>query len=1130
MQYANLKEWLEQSDGANQWGLQVIIDALSSGENIPARLLDLNVIRDLYKHLIDSYHHLLASDSDLADAQREELLQDQQYFTTRFPHPLSFDNWVRFELPQLQEGTNKVFIPHRQVIHSLTKKAFITLTSNELPIEALIRIELVGWSWLLLLWLFHQHRQREFDGHGVDKIHSGAFGIPRFHVQLAHTSLNLHRNIEGVEDSDAIYLMLGPMVLGPESLFAEHDYELHTVTPIVKTFQRITERFRKEEVSFSRTRFNKAIRAEPSLPRKNEERRSRRIVDALSHLLTFQFRAKQELDAQCLRLMGFWSLCNTQRHDLITGMPGVTPTFQMDMLYEPDTNHDERMSAVFEAHHNRDGYQLVLAEEQVGTNWMLKAEDYGCNLNVSPDIPANREMLTEFAIKLGHSFLRQDQKTKLLEQKELLIFTEWLQGRIGTFFPQDDNRNNELIQRKHYQRSSEEICRWIAETMRADLCILFSYEDSAGRYGKLTPLNSYSYSLLTPSCRKQMEQDMLDIAGFPELRADSIAYRSVEKGTQQVCYAYNSETGIAIPSEQKLYRSPAIDKVCCNKPALPYKMVISTPIKFNNRLLGVIETSSSQAWRFRYNRQTGLKKIATALAPFIYQHEYLRALHDTQIGVLKFHSGDMDDKRELYKIVCKAMSRLFLSKGAALWIRDTTETNNFNCEGFFNTKCNNQKDQPISYNIHDPLFLSGKYILELSSKNICHVEEVKNQKIPSNSALSARHECLTAEGVKSLTFIPIFGKDESSTHIIAILNIYSNESAGYDKSWLGTVQFVSSHLSFIIEAVNAFTTERHATISIYTHDLWAEINTLASKASKIAKPNVYIRDKFNSILKFINDDWFRSKVELAHIEGVINKDEINKIYASYHHVKDEMHHNKLVEDDLGRALSNNIRSIKQEMEGNLFLPQEDMIHHIRYIKGSLDILFNGCHEKNNKEFEKIFLLSKDRDIAGLSRFIGQRQEIDFRRIYNSLMAGNRLRNRKGAFFEFNDYSQGKILHAPRPLINIIMLNLLTNADKYSSKNSYAYVEVSKRRDNWLSLTVVNEGDSMKSESEHRRMLGRGKRGSNAEHISGRGIGLFTVNQICRHILGVSFVFKEIRGRNNKSKYIAEISFPPQMLR
>ncbi|QTR51243.1 sensor histidine kinase [Candidatus Thiothrix anitrata] len=1125
MQYATLKEWLEQPGEANQWGLQVIIDALALGENIPARVVSLTALECLYDHIHDTYQYLTTTSDAHNNLSVETLQAEWLLFKIHCPDQSAFDVWVAEELARVRYGQNKAGVcasyrPSADVIHAISRWVLVTLPSNELPSEHLVRIELAAWEWLVVLWLYRLCRTSEC----LANKHEDAFGIPHFCVQLHPISLTIKRTVDGLSTEDELYLMQGPMVFGQSSLFAEQDYDTDIVYKIVGAFRRIVEYF-LDGRNFSNTRFNKAIQAEPSLPQKNSERRSARLKIALEKILAFRLVPSLQLDAQCLRLMSFWGLSHTQRHDLILAYAGVTGELRLDMLYESDTVHNRQYpDLVFEAYHHRQDFYLALRQVIDDAPWLLSAVDYGAMLNIFPRTSASEEALREFAIKLGHSFLRVDQKTKLHEQKELLIFTEWLQSRMGTLSNGKPNGQVDGAQSQlnHYQRSAEQICQWIAESMRADLCMLFSYEASAGKNGRLVALNSYSRSSVPLACRQQMEQDMQDIATNPVKREQSISYRALENQSQHICYYYNKETGESVPEGENLYRSSATQAY-----TPPYRMVISTPIKFNNRLLGIIEISSSQPYRFRYNRQTALKRIASTLSPFLYQHEYLLALHEIQMGVLKFHRrANRGSERDLYNGICKAMSRLFLSDGASLWIRDVTETNEFYCKGVYNECLLPGGGKEIHYDINDVNFRTGKYLKTISESS-SGIKEIAHENLNDGKNLEGHHQYLRSQDIASINIIPIPSSQEGECGAIASLNIYNRgASVRYDIAWLGIAQFISSHLSLIIGAVKAFETEELIQENIHTHELWHDIQVLTDKVSRIARSNNFLREKLDALSYFINTDWFKGQLDIGRMVGVIDQLEMDRILASSQHVRDISLRGKLIKNEVVQFMTEQINTLRHGIETGLFLPQKDMLFLKGIIKARISVLLNNKYQED-AEYQRVLLISGRHDVARFSKYAEETTEIDLMQLYNAIVIGSELRKNRGVYIDFMEGASRKTIKAAPYIMHTVLTNLLVNAVKYSVLGYPVGVALGQVEGGMTSLTVTNTGYSMDNPAEHKLVTAYEVRGSNSKRggETGHGMGLFIVDQVWKHIVGGEFIFREMPLKNGKSKYIAELIFP-----
>lgn len=1080
----SLKDWLLQ-DPEHQWGLQVMLDTLALGENIPARLISLTHLENLYD-ILENLHR---------NAQTNT-------FSSHFPTPKEFDDWVTAELTYLNqkihclpatEHSHNGYTPTDEIIQEISKHIFVTLTSNELPIENQLRVELPQWEWLQVLCLYLRLKTQYSTS-------SKVFCIQQLQVETVALDVNICRQQEGIESPcEQLGLMIGPLISTKEAFFAEEAYDKHVVEPIIEALRAIFTHY-KNRNNFSFTRIHKAIQAEPAIPRISVERRAHRLSQALQYLLAFQLQTSQQTDAQCLRMMSFWCLVTVQRRELILDYAKPrNEKLVFYMKYTADTLHNARApNLILLTEFNCQNLYFYLQEEK-NIHWLLCKENYGSDLSVSPLNQDTNKALELFALKLGNTFIRIDQKTRLLDQKRLLIFTEWLQGRIGSLISQDGTH----VSQELYMRSSEQICRWIAESVRSDLCMLFTYEESNGANGKLIPINSYSRTIVSDKCRQLMGRDMEDIADSPENRSASISYRAVDSGKQKVCYSYESKKKVSIPLGETLYRSNQTTEY---NP--PYKTVISTPIKFNGHLLGIIEVSSSQAWRLRYNNQISLKRIASTIAPFLYQHKHLQALHETQMAILDFHAGNIEEYA-LYNTVCQSMSQLFLCKGTALWIRDSIDKKLFTLKGSHNIRSYSDR-----HHIDDEYFLSGKLIQEYEQSLTCDIREIKHVDLRSKEySQSMRHKNLTQQNIQSLNILPIIFQRSDKPKITATLSIYDTKEDKYDESWTGIGQFISSYLSFIIEAANAFIAERRSKESLHAHELWHDASYLADKAQKIAKGHETLRKKIEAVQNFVESPWFKKQLEIGRIMGAIDQEKIDSI-AGKTQINEQ--HYKLLQ---------NINSTKHELDSELFLPQKDMITFISMIKTRIKALHDSNTGKDDKDYKRILARSGNKEVADFLALSKDVMVVDIRSLYLSITEGNEESKSKGLFLDFELSARNKAPRTSPTLIKTILSNLLANAVKYSHQHTHITTRLEYEDIGILSLKIINFGTPMQP-YEHEEVLACGIRGSNSKGQVGYGMGLYIVDQICKHILNIEFSFTEKNINKSRSKYVSELVFQP----
>ncbi|MEL7147598.1 MAG: HAMP domain-containing sensor histidine kinase, partial [Bacteroidota bacterium] len=107
--------------------------------------------------------------------------------------------------------------------------------------------------------------------------------------------------------------------------------------------------------------------------------------------------------------------------------------------------------------------------------------------------------------------------------------------------------------------------------------------------------------------------------------------------------------------------------------------------------------------------------------------------------------------------------------------------------------------------------------------------------------------------------------------------------------------------------------------------------------------------------------------------------------------------------------------------------------------------------------------------------------------------------KEGQYFEIKDGLNQPELATDPKLLKHILLNIISNASKYSSENSKILVETSAEHRHAL-ISITDQGIGV-PEEEQKRMFERFFRAKNASNIQGTGLGLFIVHKYANLLKG-----------------------------
>ena len=122
----------------------------------------------------------------------------------------------------------------------------------------------------------------------------------------------------------------------------------------------------------------------------------------------------------------------------------------------------------------------------------------------------------------------------------------------------------------------------------------------------------------------------------------------------------------------------------------------------------------------------------------------------------------------------------------------------------------------------------------------------------------------------------------------------------------------------------------------------------------------------------------------------------------------------------------------------------------------------------------------------------------------------------GQYFEVNVSLENPELHTDAKLLKHILLNVISNASKYSAEEKKILVELEAQR-NYMVISVTDQGIGI-PEAEQQRLFERFFRAKNASNIQGTGLGLFIVKKYAQLLDGkVEFKSREGLGTTLRIK-------------
>lgn len=118
--------------------------------------------------------------------------------------------------------------------------------------------------------------------------------------------------------------------------------------------------------------------------------------------------------------------------------------------------------------------------------------------------------------------------------------------------------------------------------------------------------------------------------------------------------------------------------------------------------------------------------------------------------------------------------------------------------------------------------------------------------------------------------------------------------------------------------------------------------------------------------------------------------------------------------------------------------------------------------------------------------------LDIRQLCAEIIADAKAVAKPHQRFNYQHLGGYSVLTADRQILNNILLNLLTNASKYSAEDTDIYL-TSLVQNNWLTFTVTDQGIGIPDVDKDKLFINF-FRARNAIHIQGTGLGLYLVKR------------------------------------
>lgn len=1051
---------------------QILLDNLALGEGVPLRIIKLDQLKQLYQHF-------LKADSYSAQPSFHNHFPTQADFN-RFSQKI-IDWFLHKILEKKQDPDNVVRLDLLKALYEdFSYQIFPVLPGNLHSLEFLAQTMVKYWRIYSLLWLYQSLVIKEQAAKGDFVSLDNVYGLENYRMQYRHVSMKG----EAVND---ILLLVGPVFeVEPDVLTSETGID-EVITNKVKNLFACFASGVLDSSPNSGSYFSQAIHLETV--RQNGFLIGRfhniyKIWDLLYHVTIVD---ETKISHKWLRMLAVWA-----QYVSTIIRKGAPPLDLIDHILLPS-------DGLYQKEHDR---FVKLTAEKTADKWQITIEAVDTK---------NDEVKIASSDKFNDCYIRLERKTKQLEKNRLIVMNLWLESRFSALLPNSEN----IPRTDNEDNIGYRLAAWICAALRADIAEIHSYyPEKVG-----APLKVHDIYLHHKKCRVHRDDIITVLESFIEdAQPRSNIYRALTEGKEQICFNYNPIS----PQKSCPEKSTLIPLSELNHDWPTEKAEIVVPIKFNGRVLGAIEVASFDPWRFRWGQRILLLNIATSLAAYWYQQRHLSCLSKIQTKVLEFDQ-EKCDKEALYHAICEQAAVLFLCRGAGLWVRDNIDHDLFVREGEHAVQVRQDQlfvsrdDNLISWLVKQP-----------SEQSMLCYEPVEN----SSKLTAINKEQFIQAGIKHIAHIPIRAQtpDKGKGEIIAVLALYDHSERGFDEGWRFIAQFFSGHLHVIIESVAAFIGERESVKKMMLHQINDSASHLADKASKIAAPITRQLTELDKIYSALSSPRIVERLEIARLMG-------------------EFPHEMKLPNDLGAVMAqlrnrsmadNDVKEYAKKLRIQLYAFSADFKNDQQAV----------LREVYKDEPEKIpGLLQKGRSILAKTSDPEFLQFLTIERLLEAEPDAVNLRDliiqvstsRQNIPRDFSQVGYSIVLNINRNALNTVLTNLWVNAQKYCiDERSYpvmwsAYfnrrgaciLEISNRSHPYSDEVLdrlINKG--YQHQHQHQEEL-RKNRGIGGGYNA--GLGLYFVENICRHLINIDFEIKQKRLADGRSEFMCQLFFNPSFL-
>ncbi|RIZ67829.1 MAG: GAF domain-containing protein [Methylococcales bacterium] len=665
----NSWSWFDDKKNLRHYEFQTMLDILSFAENLPLRVMDYDALCRV--NIAELWY--------LNDEHNTETLEDikkQSHKFCQHVKTLFTDIKKLQDNPEYHQDTDKFEIAFQKILNKnkkinpppafnalknsidplieLEKSVWHNQPSNPLPVHSLFR-HCEEWRWWVFFWFFCEREKLKAIASSNNHFSGDAFFMDSWEFYIQWITL---------DESDKKYLL----VVGP--IYKEQGLNSTTKQFYIrygKTLKLCYKAFHKCYTKGSLTHLahddiiRRMVHAQLLPLSKQEVKKRVSSIKAILRMLQVALTKNPQLDYSYhdIYTITYYLIFLERMSSILESGEYV---FHFSFSYPKQNGILSIMIQVDKSKLNGERIiNITITEnchEKPQSNYPLQSIEYSLDTEEKQIQQFDNQKIESFNSKIEYWNETYDVRRKAAQEIHIALLGEWLKNHYGSL---DEENKDSSKNTRFYNYICHNILNWV----RADECNLFRFKHAQ------QAIDLIGHVTLAKLGEKWNSEKITKEINELNNKEDSAVFRAISNN-KNIFIPKN------YPNNPQFYISPSYTTDCS-----PCSCMI-VPITFQGRIYGALEVIGFSDYQFQWSHELIFTNVAHLIANYIYSQQMLFALQE--ITRLALQSSGVaqtvkNEKNGAYTPLCEQLSKIFLSKCANLWIKDSTNHHIYSFRG-----------------------------------------------------------------------------------------------------------------------------------------------------------------------------------------------------------------------------------------------------------------------------------------------------------------------------------------------------------------------------------------------------------------------------------------------------------------